>query len=494
MLSYIRTRAFAAIMLMACLFPCFSALPARCEEKKTYILVPEVVPVEGDDFDVKSALEALLSAGVDARDEYRNSPLMLAARLGDAATLKDLIARGADVSAADRKGANALMYASFLNDMECASALIDAGADVNSQDNDKRSPLMYALLGECRTDFARFLLEKGAYAESRTRDGVSPMMAACRFSKDTDLLGLLYDADAETGIPDRRGDRPLHYAAQNTAGAAAEIIGFLMERRANVDAKNRDGWTPLMFAAQFSEDVSAVNALIEAGANVNARKNDGMTSLMLAACNASPAAADIMKTLFAAGADIGLTDKYGRGVRDVAIRSGHSIGILEYIDGIMPVEMLKAETLTALVEPFAEGVKALVRPSTGDFEPLAETAEHESPAEEIGEEEKTEEEFALFTPLMLAAVNENEVAPEIIRYLLENGEDIEAKDPKGRTPLSCAVRYNAGIATARALIEFGADTKVRVAGNSLSKLSRFNKKLTPEDRRELLLLLKGKAR
>ncbi len=97
------------------------------------------------------------------------------------------------------------------------------------------------------------------------------------------------------------------------------------------------------------------------------------------------------------------------------------------------------------------------------------------------------------TPLMLAAVNPTDAAPEIIAWLLEQGEELEARDGEGRTALVCAVRYNSSPSAARALIEAGADTRARFNGNTLRRLLRFNPRMSERDKKTLLPLLKGKS-
>lgn len=58
---------------------------------------------------------------------------------------------------------------------------------------------------------------------------------------------------------------------------------LLMLFGANIDEKDkRTKWTPLVTATQ-SGKVNMVNFLIENGANVNARSNSGVTALMIAA-------------------------------------------------------------------------------------------------------------------------------------------------------------------------------------------------------------------
>ena len=57
-----------------------------------------------------------------------------------------------------------------------------------------------------------------------------------------------------------------------------EIVQLLLEKGADVNARNTAGWTPLLHAAQFSSS-EIVELLIEKGADVNARGTLGMTPL-----------------------------------------------------------------------------------------------------------------------------------------------------------------------------------------------------------------------
>ena len=97
------------------------------------------------------------------------------------------------------------------------------------------------------------------------------------------------------------------------------------------------------------------------------------------------------------------------------------------------------------------------------------------------------------TPLMLAAVNPTDAAPEIIAWLLEQGEELEARDGEGRTALVCAVRYNSSPSAARALIEAGADTRARFNGNTLRRRLPLNPRMSERDKKTLVPLLKGKS-
>ena len=63
----------------------------------------------------------------------------------------------------------------------------------------------------------------------------------------------------------------------------------LLESNANINLKDSDGWTALMYAVRYSGSLECVENLLEAGADVTAKNNYGFSALVLAACyNGNP--------------------------------------------------------------------------------------------------------------------------------------------------------------------------------------------------------------
>ena len=98
--------------------------------------------------------------------------------------------------------------------------------------------------------------------------------------------------------------------------AGPEEVRQLIQDGADVNAKDEDGWTPLMLAAAHNSNPEVLKVLIEAGADVNAKDTDGLTPLMLAAQhNPNPKA---LTALLEAGADAKAKNNEGKTALDCA--------------------------------------------------------------------------------------------------------------------------------------------------------------------------------
>lgn len=72
-------------------------------------------------------------------------------------------------------------------------------------------------------------------------------------------------------------------------------IRALISAGSNVNAKDKDGWTPLMYAVRYQNNVSVVNQLLSQKADVKVQNNFSLSALVLASCfNDNP---DIIKKL-----------------------------------------------------------------------------------------------------------------------------------------------------------------------------------------------------
>lgn len=90
--------------------------------------------------------------------------LISATRKGDISTVKELLAKGADVNAKDNMfGRTALMWASENGHLELVQALLAKGADVNAKDNKGETALsLVKAKGKGHSDVAQLLIKAGA--------------------------------------------------------------------------------------------------------------------------------------------------------------------------------------------------------------------------------------------------------------------------------------------------------------------------------------------
>ncbi len=105
-------------------------------------------------------------------------------------------------------------------------------------------------------------------------------------------------AGADVNARTKNGFTPLHRAAEHSTTPA--VVTVLVKAGADVNARTKIGWTPLYVAARNSTTPAIVTALLKAGADVNARTEFGLTPLhWMAVFSETPA---IVTALLDAGA------------------------------------------------------------------------------------------------------------------------------------------------------------------------------------------------
>ena len=148
-------------------------------------------------------------------------------------------------------------------------------------------------------------------------------------AKATDLLGKGGPNLIDT--PDySSGERALHMVAKDRDLA---WLGFLVQKGARIDLKDRDGNTPLIDAVR-SGFIEGVRILIAKGAQINASNNLGETPLIVAVQKRDVA---MTRLLLTEGADPAKRDTAtGMSARDYAVRDGRSDALIRLMDEIKP--------------------------------------------------------------------------------------------------------------------------------------------------------------
>ncbi|MBN8776744.1 MAG: ankyrin repeat domain-containing protein [Thiomonas arsenitoxydans] len=164
-----------------------------------------------------------------------------AVNIDDVGAVRSLLAQGFDPNAVDSKGNSALYLALRYNSLKVAKVLID----------DPHIHLNYL-----------------------NPSDENALMIAC-LQGDLGIVKLIVEKGAEINKP---GWTPLSYAA--TRGRT-EVVKYLLEHSAYIDAAAPNGSTPLMMAAYFGYD-STVKLLLEEGADPKLKNAMGYTALTLA--------------------------------------------------------------------------------------------------------------------------------------------------------------------------------------------------------------------
>ena len=285
-------------------------------------------------------------ADVNAADKDGLTSLMLAAMVNpNPEALRILIENGANVAVRDKYGHIALDYANRNEKLKGTDALnllrektlsqteyvdskarirynatqellslawsasvekvielIDKGADVNAGGL-QQTPLMLAAESNSNTDVLLLLIEHGADVNATITLGITYLDFTARRYK-TEVLKIL-SIDADDIIKD--GKSPLLYAAKSTSNTVVRNYLLGIRERFGIYWQ---GWTPLMFAAEYNSNPEILRVLIENGADINAICGNGQTPLMLAVGgNPNP---EILRILIEKGADVNITDKNGK--------------------------------------------------------------------------------------------------------------------------------------------------------------------------------------
>lgn len=224
-----------------------------------------------------------------------------------------------------------------------------------------------------------------------------------------EMLQAALDAGADiNGIHPKENETVLQYAVIGRR-AMRRSVAMLIAAGADVNAADRHGRTPLMFAVGKYANYWAAAQLVEGGADVNARDEGGCTALMKAR------RADAIKLLIAAGADVNAADECGYTALHHLASSG---------EGALLLKLL-----------IDAGADANARCKDGS------------------------------TALILAA--DQFCSSDPLRVLLEAGAEVNAANAYGTTALSVATTWHCNERPRKLLLEAGADdSKKIVAGDA----------------------------
>jgi len=203
----------------------------------------------------------------------------------DVLSVNGFLNAGIDPNSKNEKGETALTYALENHETDKIIKVLLRKADINLQDDLGNSPLHLAI-EKNKEKIIDFLLKNDVKVNTTGRQGtvknISPLYAAVLRRRE-DLVKKLVKEKADPNIADSEGSFPLIDAVFQKA-ANPEIVKMLLENDAEVNKKNADGATALIYAAS-NQDITPearqkiVKLLLEKGADKTIKGKDGHDAL-----------------------------------------------------------------------------------------------------------------------------------------------------------------------------------------------------------------------
>jgi ankyrin repeat protein len=202
------------------------------------------------------------------------------------------------VAAAGQSANDAVTFfrAAQLNDAARIKPLLARGLDPNVREPERgETGLIVALRHDAMNVFELLLAQPKIQLDAPASNGNTALMMAA-FKNNKPAVEKLVAKGAQVNRP---GFTALHYAA---AAGAIDILRYLLEQHAYIDAESPTGVTPLMLAAREGQE-EAVKVLLEEGADASLRdKGFHLTAAEMAEKPDKPCSAEAIRKHLAARA------------------------------------------------------------------------------------------------------------------------------------------------------------------------------------------------
>ncbi|CAN8071618.1 unnamed protein product [Agarophyton chilense] len=243
------------------------------------------------------------------------TPVMFAARLGNAEIINMLINKGGSLDFAKADGFTALHLAALNGNTTSCKLLVEAGANTGLPDENGYLPLQLATRHQ-HFDVVGTLLEAKVDADCSGPQGLTSLHIAC-FLGDARLIWLLIRSGADVNRVNKDKATPLHIAAGREQGRVS--MQLLMANGAALEMLDNERDTPLHNAC-YKGLYQNVRLLLRRGANPSPVNEMSLTPLHLAADTGSE---ETVEALLKYGADVSARDTNLKTPYRMASERGH---------------------------------------------------------------------------------------------------------------------------------------------------------------------------
>jgi cytohesin len=204
--------------------------------------------------------------------EEKLTPLLGAIQKGYHKTVEFLLDSGSNINAKAKDGNGAVTIAAETKDTKMVGILLDRGANIEMTNKYEKTPLLAMIEnGKHYLDMIKFLLSRGANVEARDEDNNTPLINAA-LKSDANIMRVLLDHGADinaTGTFEKDKEMtPLMICSYISKYANEDCMELLIERGADLEARNSKGYTALLLAGKRNAD-DHVRLLLKAGSNVH---------------------------------------------------------------------------------------------------------------------------------------------------------------------------------------------------------------------------------
>ncbi len=434
------------------------AAGAKAEAKTRFNVTPLALAAMNGN---AKMIERLLNAGADAKGttEEGQTVLMTAALNGNPDAVKLLVQRGADVNAVEPyKGQTALMFAAGEGNAKAIAQLIEFGANVKAKSKGGYTAFHFAVRNR-NTEAAKVLLAHGADVNEPTPDGTGPLNMAI-INAYYDVASMLLDNGANPNAADPRGSALHSLAWMRKPGAPWEAAGLAEDPEG--PPKQTGNVTSMELAKKLLDKGANPNTLVEwkeitftkglgttkAPPGINLGRHylsfNGTTPFFHAARNGD---GPLMKLLLQYGANPNIPSALN--VTPLMVAAG-----LDYYEGETPGPyngVSEADRLEAVKICVELGNDVNAKTNFGEY-PLLGSPEfmlktYPTNIDDLVNKGVGDPRWNGMTAVHGAVISNQ---PSILKYLIEKGGKLDAKNQAGWTPLM----VSKGIFMANAYKEF----------------------------------------